>query len=713
MSSCQKFLSSETIILLVLLLISFLFVTPNISTSTNSLHARARTIDKAFPSWNFQFIQYEDDSDLDGFPDIISTFTSINETHFLIYINQTTEKSGYKWKVCIFNITNVDNIGKYEYNSATDVWTYTGLLNYGNLIYFGFPSEWCDNISDYGFMLFGSGSGDKTYMLNFTSHDKELLIKSGTDPETVFTSYGAPATRYSGQRKVFRNPRGLNYYYAAAMGSAVSEILLYKSLDGIDWILEKTWTNSLGGIAFTFYEDPINSQLVIYNTRSDAADQLLFQRGIIPDGSSNISWNTQQVILMGDVGILQQVIQIGTQSGQEYVFIVYDELYVAQGKTWVGIKVVATTTTFPGASPTWAEPFFLYEPNKEGGDDGSTGAGGSAISPFSATRDMFVSWGRVTSGAAAYHMMAVELDWNGIAFTIALKDTEDMGTRTETSNVVDSNNVGHVITRKKVLPLRYPAYHYKWIVGTGFDEYEEVGSRCWLYYYNLGIDLTSSPNILYAFWYNDVQEGKVFYKTTPVDTINWSDTVTIQDDSEDITYPSASYRDYDKKIQLIYTRYTSHDVRFVEVPLLIPPTDPPGIECQQYANISSYNATYVTYSLTIWVYNHMGSAQSVNVTPDSNWGSWYVIYSLSDNATNSSSFYRNFERQASTTNSTIQAASINYTQTQPCNSILIIIPMSSELMITEFRQRNMAAAVIGVLILVPFLLAILIILRRR
>lgn len=384
-------------------------------------------------------------------------------------------------------------------------------------------------------------------------------------PVTIYTSYAAPATRYTGQRKTFKNPRGLGYYYAAGMGSSVDEIKLYKSLDGINWILEKTWTNSLHGIAFTFYEDVTNSRLVIYSVRVNASDQLLYQRGVIPDDSSSIIWDTQRVVLTGDVQILQQVIQIGIRSGREYVFIVYTEFYTAKGKTWAGIKVVATTTTFPGASPTWSDPYFLYQPEKEGGSDGSLEAGGPSIAPFSAVRDMFVSWGRVTS-ASVYHLMAIELDWNGVSFTIALKDTEDIGTRTETSNLVDSNNVGHVLTRKKVLPLRYPVYHYKWTIGIGFDGYEEVGYRSWLYYYNLGIDLTSSPNILYAFWYDNVQEGKIFYKTSPVDTISWSDAATIQDDSEDHTYPIASYRDYDKKIQAIYTRYTSHNVRFVEVP---------------------------------------------------------------------------------------------------------------------------------------------------
>jgi len=106
-------------------------------------------------------------------------------------------------------------------------------------------------------------------------------------------------------------------------------------------------------------------------------------------------------------------------------------------------------------------------------------------------------------------------------------------------------------------------------------------------------------------------------------------------------------------------------------------TDPPGVEVQQYANISFYNSTHVNYSLSIWVYNHFGSLQSINVTPDSNWTSWYVINNLPNNQTNTTTFYKMFTRENTDTNVTILAPSINVSGYQPPNSLLIYIPATT------------------------------------
>ena len=134
-------------------------------------------------SW--ELIQNETDYDGDGVPDVISTVTFFNDTLMEIYVDDTRETGAYKWACAVINITGFDKVGKWEYNPATDVWTYTGLLNYGYLPYYGLPYEWANETGGYGFIVFGAGSGDKWYRLNFTAGYKEFKIYTGKGSEII------------------------------------------------------------------------------------------------------------------------------------------------------------------------------------------------------------------------------------------------------------------------------------------------------------------------------------------------------------------------------------------------------------------------------------------------------------------------------------------------------------------------------------------------
>jgi len=128
----------------------------------------------------------------DGIPDIITTITSMNDTFLEIFVNQTQSKGGYKWSCAICNVSGVQDIGKWEYNPATDVWTYTpNMIDlYGKLTNWGLNKTWCDETNNTGFVVFGSGSGDKRYRLNFTEGHKYIIFYtgSGSDKKEVVTS---------------------------------------------------------------------------------------------------------------------------------------------------------------------------------------------------------------------------------------------------------------------------------------------------------------------------------------------------------------------------------------------------------------------------------------------------------------------------------------------------------------------------------------------
>ena len=105
-------------------------------------------------------IQNETDDNGDGLPDIVSSFYVVSGNTLEAYVNQTTGAGGYKWKAAICNVTAIYDVGKWEYNPATEVWTYTGLLNYAYLLDYGYSSDWCSETGGYGFVLFGAGSGE-------------------------------------------------------------------------------------------------------------------------------------------------------------------------------------------------------------------------------------------------------------------------------------------------------------------------------------------------------------------------------------------------------------------------------------------------------------------------------------------------------------------------------------------------------------------------
>jgi len=143
----------------------------------------AQTVEESnLDSWFVYHLQDEKDYDGDGMPDCNSTFIPINETFLEIRV-KATQKGGYKWASVLCNVSGVYEVGKWEYNPATDTWSYTSLLNYGKLVDYGLPSDWCNETNNYGFIIFGSGSGDKRYRLNFTEGHKVIQIYTGKGSE--------------------------------------------------------------------------------------------------------------------------------------------------------------------------------------------------------------------------------------------------------------------------------------------------------------------------------------------------------------------------------------------------------------------------------------------------------------------------------------------------------------------------------------------------
>lgn len=168
-----------------------LLTTSTISTPTG-LFLGGGYISKNNPyeGWTVKSYTPEIDENEDGYSDLISTFTYLDENTIEIYINDTKKRLGNdKWVSAICNISGIDTILKSEYNPSTEVWTNTGELNHDLLLNYGLPSDWCNETGGYGFILFSAGTGDRQYRLHLPNGEKELSIKAGSGTETLTFVY--------------------------------------------------------------------------------------------------------------------------------------------------------------------------------------------------------------------------------------------------------------------------------------------------------------------------------------------------------------------------------------------------------------------------------------------------------------------------------------------------------------------------------------------
>lgn len=132
------------------------------------------------------------------------------------------------------------------------------------------------------------------------------------DPVTVIDQNSAQATRFEGQRKVFKNPRGLGYFYALTYyddgdGGTNNDFRIYKSVDGETWLYDSVVSNSEGleSASLKFLDnDTLTLVYVVYNTLTSSYSRIWYKRGYIPDDVHSISWDSQVLILEGTVNQL-------------------------------------------------------------------------------------------------------------------------------------------------------------------------------------------------------------------------------------------------------------------------------------------------------------------------------------------------------------------------------------------------------------------------
>jgi len=386
-------------------------------------------------------------------------------------------------------------------------------------------------------------------------------------PSTVTAVPRMNALVTQGQRKVFKNPRGLEYYYVLSykLDAGNYYIRLFKSSDGTSWgsagnIVNLGGSDTLESMSLTIVEDAGNSRLLIYTVYALTNGSLVVRCHPIADGSSDLGaelWNnTLQAIECS-----RPVIEIGRRGGREYLWVVYQWHYRSKGVDYYDIKAQCTTSTMPTSAPTWSAQETVFTATSGYAIPSTT------IAPLSATHDMLIVW--AVSVPAGKTVFGKEYSWNGAAFSSGTSDSFINTWSTPVSAVVDSANVGHIMFRRYIAPTIY-LKAVKWTVGSGFSS-ETIIYTADLPDYSLSIDLTSSPDKLYAFYYRAA--GKLHYKTSPVDTVSWSAETEIADDTEQILQFSSYYKDWggDGEVAVMYTQRFALNVRFEKVGGAPPP----------------------------------------------------------------------------------------------------------------------------------------------
>lgn len=254
--------------------------------------------------------------------------------------------------------------------------------------------------------------------------------------------------------------------------------------------------------------------------------------------------------------------KISKQSSQ-WVYADYAQITISL-TPFYDVKVLASEQAFNVSS--WSSETTIFNSKNDGGTWGARTP--ISIAPFNATRDMMVCYDWFKTGDLKRHLRGLEMDFNGLHFTEYVNEDLAIYSPSGTDRlrtVVDTDNQAHVIFQ-----TTGNIFHVNWTIPFpfGWDTVTTLGVSDLAT--STSIDKSVSPNILYVFYRVVFPSGNFSYKTSATDSINWSSSINVKDNSEALNYFSASYEAYGNVISLIYTTQTTYKIRYYEIVLITP-----------------------------------------------------------------------------------------------------------------------------------------------
>lgn len=400
---------------------------------------------------------------------------------------------------------------------------------------------------------------------------KKALSRIGSNlsaPASLFNAANGNATKHDHRRAIWKNPRGLKYYYAIIQ-DGTNGLVLYKSATGSSWSSVATLTADLNHYADVFtYEDAGNSQLIAYAVYSykdpSATENIYYQRMLIADNASDPACNgtTCSTSTKQDTGKNGGRATISRdRNGYAHIFQVGD----GNANAGTIVSLFASTTNTPGDTPTWtANTTVLNSGNTA--NDWTT-----QFVPFSSGSHILGLTYLGRPGSPQNLMARNVTSFDGSSYTLAsaaVTLNADVGGTAyrPVSTVVDSSGYGHMLIKNGVDDrLDY----YKSSNANDFLTWSTVKSLEVTAPTSvaISIDRSRSPNRLYAFYHMGT-EAQTYYKYIDVNSATnlWSSANVLVDSlGAHVDFLNVGRELVNGTIPFMYTKQTStYSVRFVD-----------------------------------------------------------------------------------------------------------------------------------------------------
>ena len=400
-------------------------------------------------------------------------------------------------------------------------------------------------------------------------------------PWTIVNSGSGMATRWPQHFRVFKNPRGQAYYYALITTS--DGVRLYKAppTDLSAWSLVSTLSADPAFVgSLDAYDD--GSQLVVYLTygayESWFTKIIGYRRLVIPDDTSDPTIGSEQTVITAGTA---QGVPVIKRDRNGYVHIAYMADTVSGAYHHASPRIVGTTTTNPGDAPYWAFPAVIEDhPAIEYSSYfarcslvvfGGTGNIGGVVYAMRNGAGVITLRGRniVSFDGASYSLGTASAILSSEVSThadcsVAFRATDDIGNYAHLATEATTSGA-LVKSLKASATSTVESWEAPVTVADNLSTLDNV---------SLSIDRAASPNVLYAFYGPWV--GLFRYRSSPVDTISWSDETSVEDDTAMLNGFNSCYKQVGNGVQVTYQRSISpYAARFHEVSVApLPPAYP-------------------------------------------------------------------------------------------------------------------------------------------
>ena len=332
-------------------------------------------------------------------------------------------------------------------------------------------------------------------------------------PATIATSSVATATRLETQRAIWRNPRGLEYYYAIVQ-DGTNGLRLYKSSGGSTWSRVSTLSTDTTMSSSVYpYDD--GTQLIVYVTYSDGGAwssnrPVYYRRLLIQDNASDPIIGAEQNTGKGGV----HAVIARDRNGFIHIVMWGD------GTNRDRITIFGTTTTNPGDAPSWSNTQSAIS------HSGSSAVDDSAqIVVFDSGNLLGIIANR--RSARPNNIDGIDVaSFNGATYTMGTDTLIDTGSTSSGyrpfNAVVDSNGIVHLAVhnaRTGSVGLRYFKASASNTVQS-WNAAETVDSTA-PESVAMSIDKTTTPNKLYLF-YAKGSTSLIYWRNRAVNASTWS-----------------------------------------------------------------------------------------------------------------------------------------------------------------------------------------------